>query len=71
MKQIIIDKTNKIFINLFDVHYDAEPEDLINLYPNVKVSQIFKVKDGNYLFQMNSKEDAIRLVQEGSKVFRK
>lgn len=68
MIRLINERPKRVFINLFDVHFEAQPQELAKLYPGIKINKVRQIKDGNFLFEFESKEEAIKLVNAGSKV---
>ena len=56
------------FINLFNVNYDAKKEDISLYYKDIDIKDIQSAKPGNFDIELQSREEAINIVERGSGV---
>ena len=56
-----------ILINLFDIEFNATPEDIRKIYSDVKIDNITQPKHGIYLLEL-TREEALKIVEIGPKV---
>ena len=57
-----------IVIILFNVDFNAIPNDIINSYPSLQFDKIDQPKQGVMLLEFNTKEAASEFVEIGNKV---
>jgi len=68
MISLINKETGLVTVVLFDVDYNSTEEDVKNVYPDVAFISVTQPKKGLYLVEL-SKENALKLVEAGSKVY--
>ncbi len=57
-----------VILNLVNVDYNATPEDIIDLYPEIKIKTIESNKQGTYTIWCLDPNDGIKILQGPEKV---
>jgi len=57
-----------ILINLFNVDYNSQEDDIRNLYKDVQINEVNQIKPGIFLLDLD-KDEALKLVDIGAKDF--
>lgn len=68
MASIIKDhKGGSIYINLFNIAYGAEPEDIHEFYKGIDF-ELDEIKKGTYLAIFKTQDEALKMVEAGTGV---
>jgi hypothetical protein len=71
MLNLITKSQEPLTIVLFNVDYNARPEDVLSVYPGIKIDKCEWAKNGVFILELPTKEDATKLAEAGSKYINK